>query len=162
MISEPEFREVESFLYREARYTDTARYDDWEALLTDDFEYWVPNSLTDVDPRKTVSILYDNRARVATRIRQLKSGVRHAQDPASPMARVLSNIEAEADGPDAYRVHANFMLGELQVQSTQDMHMWIGRVEYKLRRVDGELKMAGKKVVLLNAGGAVPALAFLI
>jgi 3-phenylpropionate/cinnamic acid dioxygenase small subunit len=78
------------------------------------------------------------------------------------MARVLSNIEAEADGPDAYRVHANFMLGELQVQSTQDMHMWIGRVEYKLRRVDGELKMAGKKVVLLNAGGAVPALAFLI
>ena len=34
--------EVEAFLYREARLADEFQLDEWEALLTDDFHYWVP------------------------------------------------------------------------------------------------------------------------
>lgn len=162
MITDTEFREVEGFVYREARHADLAQYDDWEALLADDFEYWVPNSLSGGDPKTTLSILYDNRTRIATRIRQLKTGVRHAQDPASPMARLISNIEIEADGDGGYRVRSNFILGELQIQSTQDFHLWIGRQEHRLRRIDGELRMSGKTVWLLNAGEPIPSLAFLI
>lgn len=161
MVSDTEHREVEAFLYREARLADQAQYDEWETLLTDDFEYWIPNSRGESDPKTTLSILYDNRARIATRIRQLKTGVRHAQDPASPMTRLISNIEIEPSD-DGYSVRSNFMLGELQIQSTQDFHLWMGGLEHKLRRVDGALRMAGKKVLLINAGEPIPSLAFLI
>ena len=35
-------REVEQFLYREARILDARRFDDWLDLLADDIKYWMP------------------------------------------------------------------------------------------------------------------------
>jgi hypothetical protein len=37
-----DLRQIEQFLYREARYADEHDYDAWEALWTDDASYWVP------------------------------------------------------------------------------------------------------------------------
>ena len=42
MVSDAEYRAVEAFLYKEARFADEARYADWEALWTDEAVYWVP------------------------------------------------------------------------------------------------------------------------
>jgi hypothetical protein len=39
---------------------------------------------------------------------------------------------------------------------------WAGRVTYRLRLVDGELRLAGKQVLLVNREQALPTLAFLI
>jgi len=162
MISNEEYREVCELIYREARFADEAKYGEWESLLTDDMEYWVPIEHDNPDPDTQLSLLYDNRSRVSTRIRMLKTGVRHAQVPPSPMTRVISNVEVESTGDDEYTVSSAFMLGELQIQSTGDLHWWIGRLEHRLRRVDGELKIARKRVDLINSKEAVPALAFLI
>lgn len=153
--------EIEQFLYGEARLADESRYDDWEALLTDDMHYWVPAGPGAFDPDHDVSIINDNRARLATRLRQLRTGTRHSQSPVSVMRRMLSNIECDRDG-DAYRAEANFVLYEYQTQSTMQINLWPGRVSYKLRRVDGRLMMAAKKVTLIHAAGPVPTLAFLI
>jgi len=162
MISTEEYQDVCEIIYREARFADEAKYDEWESLLTDDMEYWVPINHDNPDPETELSLLYDNRSRVSTRIRMLKTGVRHAQVPPSPMTRLISNIEVQSSGDDEYTVSSAFMLGELQIQSTGDLHWWIGRVEHRLRRVDGELKIARKRVDLINSREAVPALAFLI
>jgi hypothetical protein len=54
------------------------------------------------------------------------------------------------------------LLGELSVQVKHAMHWWIGRTTHRLRRVDGELRMSYKKVVLINAEEPLPNLAFLI
>jgi hypothetical protein len=40
--------------------------------------------------------------------------------------------------------------------------LWGTRYEYVLRRIDGELRMARKKVMLVNNDKALPNLAFLI
>lgn len=162
MVSDEEYRSVCDFLYREARFADTAQYDEWERLLTDDMEYWVPINRDNPDPETQLSLLYDNRSRVSTRIRMLKTGVRHAQVPPSPMTRLISNIEVEPLNDNEYKVCSAFMLGELQIQSTKDLHWWIGRTEHILRRVDGNLKLARKRVDLINSQEAVPSLAFLI
>ena len=42
------------------------------------------------------------------------------------------------------------------------MHWWVGRTTHRLRRVDGELRMCRKKVVLVNAAEPLPNLSFLI
>src|SRR5215212_5570716 len=44
-----DIREVERFLYREARFADESDYDSWEALCTDDALYWVPAGKDDGD-----------------------------------------------------------------------------------------------------------------
>lgn len=149
-------RAIEQFIYREARLQDEHGYDEWEALWTDDALYWVPAGGD--DPQTQVSYIYDNRARIASRIRQLKTGKRHAQTPRSSLRRVVSNIEVTpVDG--VIDVAANFLL----VESRHGRQtLWAGRTRYKLR-VDGtEFRLAMKKVELVNRDDAISNLAFLI
>jgi len=59
-------------------------------------------------------------------------------------------------------VESNFLLVEMSIQAKRETHLWAGRVSHVLRRVDGELRMARKKVVLVNAAEPLPNLSFLI
>ncbi|MBV1904855.1 MAG: benzoate transporter [Pseudomonadales bacterium] len=161
MVNEQVFREVEAFIYKEARFADESAYDDWEALWEDDALYWVPTR-PDADPEVDISHIYDNRARIGTRIRQLKSGFRFSQVPPSPMRRVVSNIEIISVTGEEYEVAANFMLMELAIQSTRDMNFWGGSIVYRLRRVNGELRLFYKKIMLVDADEPVANLSFLV
>jgi len=154
--------EVEDFILTEARYADESRYDDWEALLEDDMIYWVPRGVGDFDPNRDISIINDNRSRVATRIRQLKTGTRHSQTPVSPMSRIISNIVITRLSDSEYKVNANFVLHEIAVQSTETMKIMPGRVEYHIRRRENGFGMFYKKITLINGASAVPTIAYLI
>lgn len=156
--------EVEQFIYREARHADENDYDAWEALWTDDALYWVPADMNPVDPLRQMSIIFDNRSRISTRLKQVRTGRRYAQAPPSHLRRLISNIEflggrAGADGAVDLEVGANFVVVEARPRGN---HIWGGRVTYRLRRVDGELKLAYKRVQLVDADRPIPTLSFLI
>ncbi|CEJ14783.1 Anthranilate 1,2-dioxygenase small subunit [bacterium YEK0313] len=151
--------EVTQFIHREARLQDAHEYDDWEALWTDDAVYWVPANGEDIDPEREMSIIYDNRSRIALRIKQLHTGKRHSQTPRSRLARVVSNIELLDSGAAEIRVAANAMVFESNMRGET---LWATRNEYTLRRIDGALRMARKKVVLVNNDKALFTLSFLI
>jgi 3-phenylpropionate/cinnamic acid dioxygenase small subunit len=154
-----DLKDAEAFLYREARLADEHRYDDWEALWTEEASYWVPANGDDSDPTKQMSIIFDNRARIATRVAQFKTGKRHAQTPPSRVRRIISNVELlEVDGEEVL-VGSNFLAVESRERGTQ---LWAGRAEHRLRVVDGEMKMARKKVMLVDNDRPVYTLAFLI
>jgi len=151
--------EVTQFLYREARLQDTHEYDAWESLWTDDGVYWVPANGTDTDPEREMSFIYDNRSRIALRIRQLKTGRRHSQTPPSQLARIIANVELlRSDGSDI-GIACNSQIFETNLRGDT---MWAARCVYRLRRVQGELKMAYKKVVLVNNNKAIYTISFLI
>ena len=163
MRSEAEHRAVADFLYLEARLADEARYAEWLELWTDDGVYWVPATRDPgADPERHRSHIYDNRARIETRVKLLQTGVRHSQEPASQMRRLVSNIEVEAAADGELMAGSNFILAELAVQARRELHWWAGRVTHRLRRVDGRLRMSRKTVVLVNAAEPLPNLAFLI
>lgn len=151
--------EVGQFLYREARLQDTHAYDEWEALWTSDGVYWVPANGDDIDPETQMSIIYDNRSRIALRIKQFHTGKRHTQAPRSRLGRVLSNVEIIESSGDEIRVAANAMVFESNLRADT---VWCTRNEYLLRREDGSLRMARKKVVLVNNDKALYTLSFLI
>ncbi len=113
-------------------------------------------------PDTHISHLYDNRARIDTRIKLLQTGNRYSQEPASLMRRLISNVEVTAGEGGELVVESNFLLAELAIQSKHEMHWWVGRTTHRLRRVEGELRMAAKKVVLVNAAEPLPNLSFLI
>jgi 3-phenylpropionate/cinnamic acid dioxygenase small subunit len=150
---------VEQFIYHEARLMDENRYDEWLALWTDDALYWVPCGRDDIDPKREVSLIYDDRMRLETRITRLKSGTAHAQDPKSRMRRVISNLEIEERANGEVTAEANFMLAELR-RGVQDI--FAGRTIYHLRPEHGSFKLAYKKVLLVNNDEFIDNLTFLI
>ncbi|MFT3804487.1 MAG: aromatic-ring-hydroxylating dioxygenase subunit beta [Burkholderiaceae bacterium] len=151
--------DVTQFIYREARLQDEHQYDEWEALWTDDAVYWVPANGDDIDPEKKMSIVYDNRSRIALRIRQYHTGKRFSQTPQSRLRRLVSNVEVLADDGREIRAAANAMVFESQ---TRGDVLWASRNEYTLRRDGDRLRMALKKVMLVNNHTALYSMAFLI
>jgi len=149
---------VTQFIDREARLQDEHRYEEWEALWADDGIYWVPANGDDVDPKTQVSFIYDNRGRLGGRIRQLKSGRRHAQLPPSRMNRLLSGFDiTQVDG--LVQVQANFMLMEVR---NGRRNLWSGRTLYRLRPEAGSFRIVLKKVMLVDSELPIPTLGFLI
>lgn len=151
--------EVTQFIYREARLQDDHAYDEWEALWSDDGIYWIPANGEGTDPENEMSIIYDNRSRIALRIRQFHTGKRFSQTPRSRLRRIVSNIEILDSDGDQIRVTSNAMVFE---SSTRGDTVWASRNEYRLRRGEGGLRMALKKVVLVNNETALYSMAFLI
>lgn len=150
--------EAEAFLYREARLADAWELEAWEALWTDDALYHVPVDDSQ-DPRTHMSIVFDNRNRIATRIRQLQTGKRHSQRPLSRLCRSVTNVEVlGTEGTDTV------VTSVVQILESRDRGptWWVGRVTHRLRRVDGELRMAAKKVVLVDSDRALPSMSFLV
>ena len=150
--------EVDEFVYREARLADEGHYDEWESLWTEDGVYWVPANDDQIDPETEMSIIFDNRSRIATRVKQLNTGKRHSQTPPSRLRRLIANIEhTETDG--AIEVGANFIVFESRERGVT---LWGGRVLYGLRHTEEGLRMARKTVLLANSDQPLPTLAFLI
>lgn len=158
-LTDIDLRAVEAFLFLEARLADEHSYDAWESLWTDDAIYWVPAGSDDDDPETQMSVLYDNRNRIATRIRQLHTGRRHSQSPISSTRRIVGNVEFAGHHGSDLVVGANFVLAEARERGTET---WAGRYTYRLRHVDGDLRLAYKKVALVNSALVLPTMSFLI
>lgn len=156
--------EVEQFLFQEARYADESEYDAWEALWTDDALYWVPVDGADSDPRRQMSVIYDNRSRISTRLNHARTGRRYAASPPSNLRRLISNIEyvcgrANPDGGLDVEVEANVLIFESRIRENR---LWGGRVTYRIRKTPDGLRLAYKKVVLVDNDKPLPTLSFLI
>ena len=152
-------QQVEQFLYYEADLMDEHRYDEWLALWADDALYWVPTGRDEIDPKREISLIYDDRTRLQVRISRLKSGFAHAQEPKSRMRRVVSNIVITETENGEILTQSNFLLAELR-RGKQDM--FAGRTIHRLRPYQGSFKLVFKKVLLVNNDESIDNLTFMI
>ncbi|HVN30079.1 MAG TPA: aromatic-ring-hydroxylating dioxygenase subunit beta [Candidatus Binataceae bacterium] len=151
--------DAEDILYAEARLLDERRYPEWLAMFTADATYWVPANGEGVDPKREVSIIYDDIPRLTGRIERLTSGVAHAQLPPSKTRRVVSNVQIEkSDDNDATAI-CTFILYELR---RNKQRIFAGRGEYRIRFEDARWKIAVKKVVLVNNDEVIDNLTFVV
>jgi len=91
----------ERFLLHEARLLDEGKFDDWLALFTPDAWYWVPSEPDQDNPHDTVSLIYDDRRLLETRVRRLASPRIYSQEPRSRTSRMVSNVSIEDSGNSA-------------------------------------------------------------
>jgi len=153
-------RSVEQFLYYEAWCMDENRYDDWLALWEQEMAYWVPiGNEGELDPKKTVSIIHDNRTQVEQRLTRLRGRLAYSQQPKSRMIRVLSNITILSETTDSVIATSTFTLGEFRIGRQE---VFIGRNTHVLHRRNDQFHMSEKKVFLLNNDDALGNLTFLI
>ncbi len=151
--------QVTTFIYREARLADDHQYEAWEALWAEDGVYWIPADGEGGDPDAEMSIIYDNRSRIALRVRQLLTGRHFTQSPRSPLVRLISNIEVLADDGVVVHVTTSALVFEAHIRGET---LWGSRTEYKLRRDNGSFRIVLKKVVLANNDKPLFSMAFLM
>ena len=106
-----------------------------------------------------MSVIHDNRSRIATRIRQLLSGKRHAAAPPPRVRRLVANVELLREEGDDLVVGANFAAYEPRPEGVR---VWAGRAEYRLQRSGDGLRLATKKVMLVDNDRPLGTLAFLV
>jgi 3-phenylpropionate/cinnamic acid dioxygenase small subunit len=137
----------ERFLLREARLLDEARFDDWLALFTPDAWYWVPSQPDQADPYETVSLIYDDRRLLETRVRRLASPRMYSQEPRSRTSRMVANVTIEEAAPAACTVRSKFVMIEFRRDSQR---IFGGTAFHRLVESETGLKIAWKRVDLAN------------
>ena len=144
--------EVEKFLYREARLLDERRFDEWMNLFAEDGYYWVPAAPGLEDPYDGVSIFFDDRAVMKTRLQRLDHPRIHSQTPASRTVHTVSNIEIDDRGEDGeVLVHSAVTMMEFRLDKQTS---YGGRCRHLLRRKEGGgFEIAWKRVDLINSDG---------
>ena len=143
-----DLRPYETFLIHEARLLDEGYFDDWLALFTEDARYWVPIQANQTDPFETVSLMYDDRRLLETRVRRLSDPRIYSQEPRSRTSRTVTNVtqEPDADKP-GITVRSKFVLVEYR---REDQRLFAGTYFHRLVGEGSAMRIAMKKVELVN------------
>lgn len=149
------------FVVREARLLDAKRYDEWNALFTDDAYYWVPLAPEQEDGINYTSHLYEDKLLRELRIERLKSPRAFSQQPPSRSHHLLQTPTVESFEAESNRfvVRSEFHYTEAQ---GDELQFYVGTCFHHLTLQDGALKMTLKRVNLLNCDAALPAVQLFI
>jgi len=140
-----EFRRL---LEREARLLDQLRYEDWLAMYAAECIYWVPSTPRAGDPRREISVMFDDRRRLEDRVYRLRTGFAWSQAPASRTVRLITNVEAFTTARDDIRMlRANFLISEFWGDETRMLTGWAG---YRVRSEGDGWKIVAKQVNLID------------
>ena len=153
-------QDVEAFLFHEANLLDDRRYQDWLALLADDVRYWVPmrrnvkfGELEREYTREGEDINWfdEGKPTLTQRVNQILTGVHWAEEPLSRISHMVTNVEILEAWPTAadaatVALRCRFIIYRNRVETETDL--LVGRREDTLRRVDGEWRIAQRKVYL--------------
>ncbi len=138
--------EVEQLLYLEARLLDDWNLDEWLTLYTPDARYVVPTTdLPEGDPQCDLVFIDDDRDRMAARVRRLQSRYAHREYPSSRTRRFISNVMVTAVDGDEIEATAAVAVWRFRAGESAP---YVGRYDVRLRRVDGRLRLCGKRAIL--------------
>lgn len=147
--------ECEAFLLNEAQLLDEGKFEDWLALFTDDAWYWVPSEPGQNSPLTTVSLMYDDRKLLETRVRRLASPRIYSQEPRSRTSRVVTNVSIREQRPSRALVRSKFMVVEFR---RGDQRLFAGTTFHELVWIETKLQIASKRVDLVNCDGPLDGL----
>jgi benzoate/toluate 1,2-dioxygenase subunit beta len=147
----------EAFLVHEARLLDDGRFEEWLGLFTADAWYWVPSQPHQANPRDMVSLIYDDRRLLETRVRRLASPRIYSQEPRSRTTRIIANvtIEEQSDDARACVVRSKFQLLEYRRDAQT---AYGGTLFHRLVATDLGIRIAWKRVDLVNCDAVLDGL----
>jgi len=151
-------RELADFVFDEAALIDARRFDEWLALFADNGRYWVPlQGEAQAEGAAHNALADEDRLLLALRIARLKNPRAHSQHPPSRCQHVLQPprlLQAD-DAAGRYTLRTAFVYIESRGQHQLTL---AGTVRHRLLRSAGGLLIELKRVDLLDAGAALPAI----
>ena len=145
--------DAEDFLIHEALLLDDLRLDEWLQLFTDDGLYWAPIDDKE-DVSRHVALVYDTTPRREERVYHLLHNEFPAQSPRSRTVHCLSNVRV-TPGVDHLVIDSSQVIyetrgGDASQVGLGEVRPLVARVEHTLRPVAGVMKIACKKILLIN------------
>jgi benzoate/toluate 1,2-dioxygenase beta subunit len=107
----------------------------------------VPSEPDQPDPHETVSLIYDDRRLLETRVRRLASPRMYSQEPRSRTSRIIGNVTIEERERDACTVRSKFMMIEYR---REQQRIFGGTSLHRLVQSGGRVLIAWKRVDLVN------------
>lgn len=161
MNATPTRQDLIDFVINEAFLLDQRRYEEWNALFTDDAFYWVPLAQDQPDGINQTSHMYEDKLLRNIRIERLRSPRAFSQQPPSRCHHLLQVPVVQTFEPaqNHYVVRTQFHYTELQMD---DQNMFVGTTFHQLCTVDGAIRMKLKRVNLLNSDCALPSIQLFI
>ena len=154
------FESISALLVREAWLLDRGQFDAWLELYTDDATYWVPLEAGQASPLDTQSIIYDDRRLMALRVRQARHPRAHARSPGSRTVHQVSNIYTrDENATGELIVDSTLMVVEFRADRQR---VFAATVEHRLRPTPSGLRIAAKRIDLVNSEGELDGISFLI
>jgi 3-phenylpropionate/cinnamic acid dioxygenase small subunit len=159
--------EAEDFLYREARLLDELQLDEWLGLFTRDGLYWIPIDDGKRDARN-LSVIRDETLRREERVHHILRTKFPSQSPRSRTVHLVSNVEVIPDAASGgVRLRSNQVIHEMRTGDYRqtglgELRTLVATVEHVLRAEDSQLKIALKKIKLIDRDMPLGNLTFLI
>ena len=152
--------EIEQFLYQEAELLDERRFGEWLDFLTEDIRYWMPMrrnvKFGELDREFTreghdINWFDEGKDTLVRRVNQILTGVHWAEEPLSRVCHSVSNIQIldatpSLSQPTEVSIKCRFLVYRNRVETETDI--LVGKREDTLRNVNGQWKIAQRKIIL--------------
>jgi benzoate/toluate 1,2-dioxygenase beta subunit len=141
---------IANFLFEEAHLLDENRFESWLDLFRDDCWYWIPSQIDQKNPFDTVSIIYDDRKLLETRVRRLSGDAMHTPLPRT--SRLISNICLVRNENNIDIVRSKFSMAEYCDNRRRN---FAGTIYHRLTTIESGFKIAWKKIELVDCEAAM-------
>jgi 3-phenylpropionate/cinnamic acid dioxygenase small subunit len=145
--------EVSELLFREARLLDAQRWDDWLELYCEDAVFWVPaftmaGAYTE-QPEAELNFIYmAGRSGLEERVFRLNTGISLSSTPLPRTRHMVGMVMVDGESGDTVLAFANCQVSVFTEIRGQQLRA--SSYEYRLRRTGDRLRIAQKKVLLLE------------
>ena len=139
------------FLYDEARMLDEGRFSDWLALWLPDGHYWMPLDYKQEDPIYQTSLMYEDIFMLKLRVERLNGERTFSQKPKSRCHHVLQRPFVDEMDGDRFVTTTFMHYVETRLDEQQLLAL---TARHELAFVDGVIRIANKRVDLLNSDAA--------
>lgn len=152
-MSPPRFdADAATLVWHEALLLDQKSWEAWLALYTEDAVFWMPawkNELeTTTDPENELNLLYlPNRAGLEDRVFRIESEDSYASVPLDRTTHVVGNPLVIGEEAGELLVAASWLC---HVYGIRGAFTRGGRYDYRLRRTPEGLRIARKKVTIID------------
>ncbi len=144
----------EDLIYTEGRLIDRREWDDWLDLYQHDAEFWVPASNGDgidytSDPNNEISLIYyADRSGLEDRVFRIRTGLSSASVPLARTSHLIGSVQVKELGNGDFFATSSWMTTSYKKKKTS---IFAGQYEHKIcQQGDGSLKIAAKKVIVVN------------
>lgn len=152
--------DIENFLFTEAELLDERRFTEWLDLLADDLMYFMPIQRNvkfgDEAKRQTregvdISWVDEDKWTLSKRVEQLMTGVHWAEEPASRVSHLVTNVQIKdvrpsLEAPQRVLAASRFLIYQNRVD--HETALFAGKRLDWLRRVEDEWKLSRREITL--------------
>ena len=145
--------DIIDFIYAEARMLDEGRYDEWLALWLEDGHYWMPLDYKQTDATLVTSLMYEDIFMLKLRVERLNGARTFSQKPKSRCHHVIQRPFVDEFDLSAGRFKTNTSMHYVETRLDEQILLAL-TATHELALVDGAIRIANKRVDLLNSDAA--------